>query len=469
MISVFRTSLAAMIMAVCAAWPACADADADARQRVEAREIFARAIAYDTSVSGAETPRLAAYLRDLFIAAGFPEADTLIVPYQSTASLLVRYRGDGAGGRPMLLLAHMDVVEARRAEWERDPFTLVEENGFFYGRGASDNKSGLVTMVSTLLRLKREGFTPARDIVLVLTGDEEVAQETVQQVLREHRDWVDAEFALNSDGGGGSLSETTGEPIAYAVQTAEKTYASFRLTVRNPGGHSSAPRPDNAIYELAQALERVRRHEFPVQWNDTTRAAFAAFAEGRADAMADAMRRFAADPNDARAAAFLASFPQNAPQLRTTCVATMIEGGHAENALPQTAAATVNCRIFPGVRPEVIEATLRRVAGEGVEVAPAGPSYWSEASPLRADVMAAVEAAVHANYPGVRIIPVMSAGASDGLFFRAAGIPTYGVGEIFIKESDEFAHGLNERVPVESFYNGLDHWRVLITELAGRD
>lgn len=213
----------------------------------------------------------------------------------------------------------------------------------------------------------------------------------------------------------------------------------------------------------------MRRHEFPVQWNDTTRAAFAAFAEGRNDPMALALRRFAADPGDEDAVAFLASYPQNAPQMRTTCVATMIEGGHAENALPQSASATVNCRIFPGVRPDAVEATLRSVVGEGVEVAQLGPAYWSDASPLRDDVMAAVRAAVHANYPGVRIFPAMSAGATDGLFFRAAGIPTYGVGEIFIKESDEFAHGLNERVPVESFYNGLTHWRVLITALAGPD
>lgn len=242
-----RTAIAAIGAVIVAAWPAAADPDADARQRAEAREIFARSIAFDTSVSGAQTPSYAAYIRDLFLQAGLPEADTLVVPFESTASLLVRYRGDGAGGRPFLLLAHMDVVEARRADWERDPFTLIEENGYFFGRGTADNKSGIVTMVSTLLRLKREGFTPSRDIVLVLTGDEEVAQNTAQQILRDHRDWVDAEFALNSDGGGGSLNESAGAATAYAIQTAEKTYASFRLTVRNPGGHSSAPRPDNAI------------------------------------------------------------------------------------------------------------------------------------------------------------------------------------------------------------------------------
>jgi len=452
-------------LAIASTCPAFAQTDAE--QRTEAREIYSRAIAFNTSVSGAQTPQFAAYVHDLFVQAGIPETDTLIVPFEHTASLLVRYRGDRSGPGPVLMLAHMDVVEARREEWERDPYTLIEEDGFFFGRGTADNKSGLVTMVSTLLRLKREGFTPTRDLVLVLTGDEETAQLTVQQLLREHRDWLDADFALNSDGGGGALNEQ-GAPVIYGVQTAEKTFASFRFTVTNPGGHSSAPRPDNAIYELGAALERVRTHDFPVQWNDTTRAAFGAFAEGRTDPMGVAMQRFARNPRDQQAVAMLVSHPGNIPQLRTTCVATMIEGGHAENALPQTASAVVNCRIFPGVEAASIEGVLKRLAGPGVEVAPMDPAYSSDASPLREDVMNAVAAAVHANYPGVRIVPSMSAGASDGLFFRAAGIPTYGVGEIFIKESDEFAHGLNERVPVESFYNGLDHWRILITELAGQ-
>lgn len=441
----------------------------DAAQRAEARAIFARAIAFDTSVSGGETPQFAAYLRNLFVEAGIPAADTLIVPHETTASLLVRYRGDGSGGGPILLLAHMDVVEARREEWERDPFTLIEENGFFYGRGTLDNKSGIVTMTATLLRFKREGFVPTRDLVLVLTGDEEVAQRTIQQVLRDHRDWTSADLALNSDSGGGLLAETDGAPVMYTIGTAEKTFASYRLTVRNPGGHSAMPRADNAIYELAGALLRIRAHEFPVQWNDTTLAAFRAEGAARDDELGAAMRRFAARPGDRPAAATLSSDPPNVGQIRTTCVPTLLQGGHADNALPQTAVATINCRIFPGVEPERVQAELARLAGAGVEVAPVDTIYWSDASPLTDDVLHAVRAAVHASYPGVDIAPAMSVGTTDALFVRSAGIPTYSVSEIFIKASDEFAHGLNERVPVASFYAGLAHWRVLLTELAGRD
>jgi acetylornithine deacetylase/succinyl-diaminopimelate desuccinylase-like protein len=460
-----RRLIAFAALACALAQPAFAQTDAE--QRVEAREIYARAIGFNTSVSGAQTPQLAAYLRGLFLQAGIPETDTRIVPLGNTASLLVRYRGSGAGGRPIVMMAHMDVVEAKRADWQRDPFTLVEENGFFFGRGTADNKSGMVSMVSTLLRLKREGFVPTRDLVLMLTGDEEVAQDTVQQLLREHRDWLDAEFALNSDAGGGALNEATGAPIIYTVQTAEKTYASFRLTVRNPGGHSSLPRRDNAIYDLAEALRRVRAYEFPVQWNDTTVAAFRAYGAQRQDALGAAMRRFAERPGDRRAAQALSADPAYVGQVRTTCIPTLIEGGHAENALPQSAQATINCRIFPGVAVADVMGQLQRLAGSGVEVAAVGTPTSSDASPVREDVMKAAAAAVHANHPGLAITPSMSAGATDGLFMRAAGVPTYGVGEIFMKESDDFSHGLNERVPVQSFYNGLTHWRVLITELAG--
>jgi acetylornithine deacetylase/succinyl-diaminopimelate desuccinylase-like protein len=461
-----RCPIAAALFLCAFAAPAFAQTDAE--QRAEARDIYARAIAFNTSVSGGQVPQFAAWLRGLFLQAGVPEADTLIVPNENTASLLIRYRGDGSGGRPVVMMAHMDVVEAKREDWERDPFTLVEEHGFFYGRGTFDNKSGLVAMVSTLLRFKREGFTPTRDLVLMLTGDEEVAQLTAQQILRDHRAWIDADFALNSDGGGGALNEETGAPLIYAVQTAEKTYASYRLTVRNPGGHSSAPRRDNAIYDLAAALGRVRAYEFPVQWNDTTIAAFGALGAQRSDDLGAAMRRFAQRPGDRRAAAVLSANPFYVGQVRTTCIPTLIAGGHAENALPQSAVATVNCRIFPGVAVADVHAQLQRLAGEGLEVTVVDNPYSSDASPLREDVMNAVRAAVHANYPGVPVTPSMSSGATDGLFLRAAGIPTYGVGEIFMKDSDDFSHGLNERVPVQSFYNGLTHWRVLITALTGR-
>jgi acetylornithine deacetylase/succinyl-diaminopimelate desuccinylase-like protein len=442
--------------------------DADSAQRAEAREIYRRAIAFNTSVSGGQVPQFAAYIQGLFRAAGISDTDMILVPHEHTGALLVRYRGDGSGGRPILLMAHMDVVEARREDWQRDPFTLVEENGYFYGRGTADNKSGLVTVVATLLRLRREGFTPTRDFVLVLTGDEETGMRTIQQSLRDHRDWLNAELALNADGGGGTLRESDGAPLIYTVQTSEKTYASFRLTVRNAGGHSSQPRADNAIYALADALRRVHAYQFTVMWNATTVANFAAFGAQRQDTLGAAMRRFAQRPGDRAASATLSASPFYVGQVRTTCVPTLLAGGHAENALPQSAVATINCRIFPGVAVGDVQAQVQRLAGAGVSVTVIGSPMASDASPVREDVLRAVAAAVHASYPRVPVAPSMASYATDGVQVRAAGVPTYGVSEILMKDSDDFSHGLDERVPVTAFYNGLTHWRVLLTELAGR-
>ena len=438
-----------------------------AAARAEALELYTRVIAFDTSVEGGQTPAMAQYLAGHFRAGGFAAEDVHVLPLGNTASLVVRYRGDGSGARPILLLAHMDVVPARRADWQRDPFTLIEENGFFFGRGSLDNKDGIAQITATFLRLRAEGFTPTRDLIIVFSGDEETSGDTVQSLLRDHRPLIDAEFALNSDGGGGKLGEADGAPIAYAMQTAEKTYASFSFTARNPGGHSSLPRADNAIFELGDALARLRGYRFPVMWNDTTIASFAAEGAVTGGEIGAALLRFAARPGDRRAAARLSRDPAFVGQIRTTCIPTMLSGGHAENALPQTAAAIVNCRIFPGVAVESVQARLQALAGTSVEVAPVAPANASDASPLRQDVLDAVTRAVHALHPGVAIMPQMSAGASDGVFFRAAGIPTYGVGGVFIKASDEFAHGLNERIPVASFYQGLEHWRILIEALAG--
>lgn len=462
-----RSAAFGALLACALAAPAMAQTPSPA-ERARAAEILRRTVAFDTSVEGRQNPAMADYLAQLFRDAGFPAEDVRVLPLDDTAGLLVRYRGDGTGGRPIVLMAHMDVVPAHRGDWQRDPFTLVEEGGFFFGRGAWDNKAGLSSLTATLLQLRAENFRPSRDLILWFSGDEETSGRTTQMLLREHRDLLgDAEFALNSDGGQGSL-DAAGAPIAYYVQTAEKTYASFTLTVRNPGGHSSVPRDDNAIYELGEVLARLRRHQFPIMWNESTLASFRAAAETTAGAEGQALRRFAERPGDRRAAAIMSRNPNLATLLRTTCVATMLAAGHAENALPQSATATVNCRIFPGVAIAAIQAELQRLAGDGVEFALISEPNWSDASPLREDVMAAVQAAVHAHRPGVAITPSMSAGATDGLFFRGAGIPTYGVGEIFIRDEDDFAHGLNERIPVDSFYNGLTHWRVLLTTLAGR-
>lgn len=439
-----------------------------AAERTQARDIYARVVAFESS-SGAQTVALANYLAERFRAGGFTAEDVTVVPVGETAGLIVRYRGDGTGGRPILFLAHMDVVPALRSDWERDPFTLVEEDGFFFGRGSLDNKAGITQLAATFLTLRAEGFRPTRDLIIWFSGDEETSGASTQALLGQHRALIgDAEFALNSDGGGGGLS-ATGAPTSYALQTAEKTYASFTFTARNPGGHSSAPRADNAIYELGEALARLRAFQFPVMWNDTTLLSFRNAAQATGGPEGAALLRFANNPHDRRAARILNQNPNISTMMRTTCVATMLAGGHAENALPQSATATVNCRIFPGVAVADVQSELQAIAGANVEVAPLGPANASDASPLRDDVMSATTAAVHAVYPGVVVTPYMSAGATDGLFFRAAGIPTYGVGAVFIADADDFAHGLNERVPVEVFYTGLTHWRVMINELAGRN
>ncbi len=460
----FRQSLAlALISLACFAAPASAQSDAE---RTRARDMFQRVIGFNTA-TGEQNIAMATYLAEQFRAGGFAAEDITIVNAGGSAGILVRYRGDGSGGRPILFLAHMDVVPALREEWERDPFTMVEENGMLFGRGSLDNKAGLVHIAATFLTLRAEGFRPTRDLILWFSGDEETTGLTTQALLADHRSLLgDAEFALNSDAGGGQIAPD-GRPLTYVLQTAEKTYASFTFTVRNPGGHSSAPRADNAIYELSAALQRLQAFEFPIQWNETTLASFRNAAAAFPGPEGQAMRRWADRPTD-RTLQRALSRTSMGNMMRTTCVATMLSGGHAENALPQTATATVNCRIFPGVPASDILSELRAIAGNDVEVEQLGPSNFSDASPLRADVMQAVTRTVHARYPGVVITPYMSAGATDGLFFRAAGIPTYGVSGVFMRGSDVYAHGLNERVPTEALYAGLTHWRSLINELAAR-
>ncbi len=462
----FSTFFGAAVVALAAAVTAQASpTDAEKKQ---ALDIYRTVVEMDTSVEGARVPEMAKYLADRFRDGGFDDKDINLVPFDKTAALVVRYRGDGSGGKPILFLAHMDVVTAHRADWERDPFKLIEENGYFFGRGTEDNKAGLVLMASTFLTLKAEKFVPTRDLILVLTGDEETSGVTAKSLIKDHRELVDGEFALNSDAGAGELAEADGKPVTYGLQTAEKTFASFTLTARNEGGHSSAPRKENAIYDLVGALARLQRYAFPVMWNETTIASFRSVGQIKKDKIGKAMARFAARPGDKRAAAVLSADPFSVGQVRTTCVATMLAAGHADNALPQRAVGTVNCRIFPGVTIKAVQAQLQRLAGPKIEIAPMDDYTSSDASPLRKDVVAAITAAVHSGYPGVRIVPSMSSGATDGVFFRAAGIPTYGAGELFMKDSDSFAHGLNERVRADAFYQGLTHWRVLITKLAGK-
>lgn len=435
--------------------------------QAQARDIFSHLIAFKTEIGQGQVPVMAKYLADQFRAAGFPDSDIHIIPHGETAAMVVRYRGDGSGGKPIGLMAHMDVVTAKPEDWQRDPFTLIEENGYFYGRGTEDIKSGVTVLAANFIRLKKEGFVPARDLVIIYTGDEETSQDTMEDLVKNHRELVDVEYALNTDAGGGELSES-GKPLVFGLQTAEKAYASFELTTRNPGGHSSLPRKDNAIYELADALKKVQAYQFPVMWNDTTIASFKALGATTQGKLGEAMRAFAKDPHDEAAAAVLAEEPSEVGKTRTTCVATLLRGGHADNALPQSATATINCRVFPGVAIDTVRKALQDQVGPKVEVKLVGKAIASDASPLRPDVMAAVTKAVHSIRPGVAITPIQESGATDGLYFRAVGIPTYGVNGMFMKTSDAFAHGLNERVPVKGFYDDVAYWHVLLTAVAGK-
>jgi acetylornithine deacetylase/succinyl-diaminopimelate desuccinylase-like protein len=439
---------------------------------VKAREIFARVVSIPTELGRNKVPEMAEYLAQVFRAGGFPAEDVVVTPFKltgdQTATLTVRYRGDGTGGKPILLMAHMDVVTAKREEWERDPYQLIEENGYFYGRGTADIKSGVTTLTATFLRLKQEGFKPKRDLIIYFSGDEETSQDTTVEMVRRHRNLVDAEYALNSDSGGGTLDDATGKPLYYVLQTAEKTYADFALTAHNPGGHSSQPRADNAIYELAAALTRVRDYQFPVMTNETTLANLRAAAKTTPGELGAAMAKFAANPRDEAAAAVIAASPAHVGWTRTTCVATMLEGGHAMNALPQTATANVNCRIFPGVKIDEVRAALQKAAGVGLDVTVKGEPMSSDASPLRPDLVAAVTRTVQKLRPGVEVVPNQASGATDGLVFRAAGIPTYGVDGMFMRPRDDFSHGLNERIPVDGFYLALEHWYYLIKDVAGK-
>jgi acetylornithine deacetylase/succinyl-diaminopimelate desuccinylase-like protein len=462
-----KTALLALGFTASAAAVAAPDPAPSAAARREAREIFAAIVGIESSIGKGQVPKVAEYLAEHFRRGGFAAADVQVLPLGETASLVVRYRGNGRGGRPIALLAHMDVVTARRADWQRDPYTLIEENGYFFGRGTSDIKSEIAVLTETFLRLKAEHFVPSRDLIIVFSGDEETEQLTAQDLAEHHRELIDAEFALNGDGGGGTLAEADGRPIAYAVQGAEKSSVSYLLTLRNPGGHSSRPRKDNAIYELADALEAVRAYQFPLKWNEWTLQSFAAAGAVTPGALGAALTRFAASPGDPAAAAEIAIDPAYVGLIRTTCVATMLTGGHAENALPQSATATVNCRIFPGTSAAEVKEALQQQVGARVEIEIAHVPLVADASPMRAEVMRAVSHAVGVTHAGARVSGAMAAYATDGAVFRRAGIPTYGTSGLFIKDSDDFAHGLNERIPVESFYASLTHWYVLLKDLTG--
>jgi acetylornithine deacetylase/succinyl-diaminopimelate desuccinylase-like protein len=387
-------------------------------------------------------------------------------PNPRKGNLVARLRGTGAR-KPLLLLAHTDVVEAKREDWSVDPFTFLEQDGYFYGRGTSDDKAMAAIFIANLIRYKQEGFVPDRDLIVALTADEElgsVPTNGVQWLLENHRDLIDAEFALN-EGGGVGLKE--GTPLLQSLQTSEKIFVNFRLEVKNPGGHSSLPRKDNAIYQLADGLGRLAQFDFPFKLNETTRLYFQRMASTQSGQVADDMRAITQESPDPAALARLSALPIYNATMRTTCVATRLDGGHANNALPQTAGALVNCRVFPGESAEEVRRTLIEVlANDKITVSQVGSFTPSPPSPLRPDLMQTIERLSAEFWPGIPVVPTMLAGATDGLFLRNAGIATYGhsglAGDLF----DVRAHGKDERLLVRSFFDGLEYLYRLVKVLS---
>ncbi|MBX3486273.1 M20/M25/M40 family metallo-hydrolase [Phenylobacterium sp.] len=457
-------AFAAALAAPALAAPPAKAPKVDPALHAKALEILKRGIAFPTVAGRRQTVAYAEYLKGELLAGGYRADEIAIEPLGDTAFLIARYPGTDPKKKPLVISGHMDVVEADPKDWARDPFTPVEENGYVFGRGAVDNKFDVSMMVATLASLRKSGWKPGREVVLALSGDEETSMKTTA-VLAERL--KGAEMVLNIDGGGGGLNED-GTPISFGVQGAEKTYADFRLAVTDPGGHSSRPTPTNAIYRLAKALDRLEAYAWPTASNEITRASLAAAAKNTPGAIGQALAKFAADPTDEAAIATIRADPVWSPALHTTCVATMLSGGHAPNALPQRAEATVNCRIFPGTSSAAVRETLAQVVGDkSVTVTRLDDgSIDSPASPLRPDVLAAVTKAVHARFPGLPIVPSQASGATDSMYFRAAGVPSYGVSGLFMKESDEFSHGLNERAPVSAIDGDLAYWDSVLRDLA---
>ncbi|MBW2540861.1 MAG: M20/M25/M40 family metallo-hydrolase [Deltaproteobacteria bacterium] len=429
-----------------------------------AREIYADLVAFPSTQSHGGSAEIAKYAANRLLEAGFDPRDVEILgPRPEAAGVLARFRGRGER-EPVLVFAHLDVVEALPEDWSMPPFELIEKDGYFYGRGTSDNKAGAAALLANFIRLKREGFEPARDFILMFTGDEETEMESVAYFAQRKRESIDAEFALNTDGG--TIETAGGKPLAFVVQAAEKVYATLRLEVRNPGGHSSRPRADNAIYDLAEGLVRLRSHQFPVSLNDVTRSYFSQAAQFHEPEMAAAMRALAEDRASESDIARLDSSIQLRTVMRTTCVPTQLEGGHAENALPQLAAAIVNCRVLPQDPPEQIVAEVRRVlASDDIQVTMDYEPVSSPPSPLTPNVMDAVERVAGEMYPGIPVIADMTAGATDGLYLRNAGIPTYGVSALREDTEDIRAHGRDERVEVGAFYDSVEYWYRLLRAL----
>jgi len=462
-----RTWAAAAAFAACSAIaPAAAQERSGEEQAF--RAIYQELVEIDTSPTTGNCTRAAEAMAARLSAAGFPQSDfRVIVPEgkPDDGNLVAVIRGTTR--RSVLLLAHIDVVDARRDDWERDPFTLIEEDGFFYGRGTADDKSMAAVFVDMFVNMRRENFRPRRTIRMALTCGEETSNRVngVDYILQNHREWIQADFAIN-EGAGGTLS-TDGRPVTFNIQAGEKIHQVYTLEVINPGGHSSRPVPDNAIYRLAQGLERLAAHSFPTELNPVTRAFFERMAPIVGGEMGASMAALARNPNDAAAAAAVSQDPSYNAMLRTTCVATQLDAGHAPNALPQRARATLSCRVMQGTTPEQVRDALQAaMADDEINVEIVRRRDGSNPPALTRQILGPVERAVAQLWPGAPIVPTMTVGATDGRFLNNAGIPTYGMSGMFSVPGEVNAHGLNEKLRVQSLYDGRTFLNAIVRDYA---
>jgi len=481
---IYRARLKPIIVLVCglcaqAAWPAASQKDAATREM--AHDIFKQLIEINTTDSIGSTTVAAQAMAKRLLDAGFPKTDVVVIgPNDRKGNMVARYRGKpGSTLRPILIIGHLDVVEARREDWTTDPFKFVEQDGYFYGRGTQDMKEADAIAVTDFIRLKQEGYVPNRDIILALTADEEGGKSNgVDWLLQNHRDLIDAEFVLNPDSGG--VTTDHGKPLSVEFEATEKLYADYQVLATNPGGHSSLPKPDNAIYHVANALGVLEKSPFPFELNAVTREYFGQMAKIETGQTAADMRAILVEPPDSAAVRRLSQDARYNSTMRTTCVATMLSGGHAPNALPQRAEANVNCRIFPGHSQEEIRLELIRLfndpkltvryRSDAGELSDHGSDRKAMAPPpLRADVMDSLRKVAAKLWPGAPVIPTMVTGSSDSIYTMYAGMPSYGINGIAIDRDDVRMHGKDERVKVDSYYTGVEfYYRFLEALTRGR-
>ncbi len=472
--------IAASLTWFSASSPAASEASAQTPQEYQrlAHDIFKQLIEINTTDSVGNVSSAAEAMAKRLREAGFDEKDIQIAgPRENKKNLVVRYRGSGTR-KPVLFIGHLDVVEARREDWTVDPFIFLERDGYFYGRGTEDMKSGDTLLITSFIRLKKEGYVPDRDLILALTADEEGGTANgVDWLLTTHRNWIDAEYCINLDGG--EFEKDKNKHLLAGLQASEKVYVDYQFESLSTGGHSSVPSPDNAIYHLAGALSRLQMFSFPVNLGEITRNYFLKTATLSSGETAENMRAVAKEPPDPAAVLRLSQVPYFNSLLHTTCVATMLTGGHAPNALPQMARANVNCRIIPGEDPEEVRKTLESVAADpkvSVTIVPLKaangstvPQVGVPPSPLLPEVVQAEEKTVHSLWPGLPVVPTMSTGASDGRYLRIAGIPTYGIACMFFELDDNRAHGKDERIGVKDFYDGVEISYRLIRNLSSKN